>query len=306
MARWMPPSSRPGTARSRATVEPVASTTASHVASSSSAEMSAPTVTPVRKADALGLHERGPARDDVLVELHVRDAVHEQPADAPGPLEDGDQVAHPVELVRRGETRRTRPDDGDRPPAPRERRGGRDPALVPGPVGDLLLDGLDRHRVAVDAHRARALAGRRADAARELREVVGPVEADRGLAPLAAVDEVVPLGDQVVDRAARGHAADQQPRVAVRDAAVHAARALVRELALGQVRVRLAPVVDPLQRRPPGLGPARDLDEPGRPAHQEPPTRARSRAFSSKAAISASSGLSPWARIRACASSTRR
>ena len=54
--------------------------------------------------------------------------------------------------------------------------------------------------------------GRRADAAGELREVVRPVEADRRLAPLAAVDEVVPLGDQVVDRAARRHAADQHAR----------------------------------------------------------------------------------------------
>ncbi len=47
MARWMPPSSRPGTARSRATVAPVAITTASNSASSCSAGRSEPTVTPV-------------------------------------------------------------------------------------------------------------------------------------------------------------------------------------------------------------------------------------------------------------------
>ena len=49
--------------------------------------------------DALGFH-LGHARqhDLLLVELHVRDAVHEQAADAVGALEHGDQVAGPVEL----------------------------------------------------------------------------------------------------------------------------------------------------------------------------------------------------------------
>ena len=68
------------------------------------------------------------------------------------------------------------------------------------------------------------------------------------LAPEAAVDQVVPLGDQVVDRAARGHAVDQLAGVAERNAAVHAACTLHAELALVQVQVKLVPVLDALER----------------------------------------------------------
>jgi hypothetical protein len=48
-----------------------------------------------------------------------------------------------------------------------------------------------------------------------------------GLAPLVAVDQVVPVGDEVPERA---------PLVAERDAAVHAAGSLVLELHHGEAR----------------------------------------------------------------------
>ena len=72
--------------------------------------------------------------------------------------------------------------------------------------------------VVVDAEHARALARRRAQPAGELREVVGRVQALDRVAPVVAVDEVVPVGDDVAERAAL---------VAERDAAVHAARRLL-------------------------------------------------------------------------------
>jgi hypothetical protein len=50
------------------------------------------------------------------------------------------------------------------------------PALGPGAVDDGVLDRLDAHRVVVDVERAGGLAGRRADAAGELGEVVGAVQ----------------------------------------------------------------------------------------------------------------------------------
>ena len=95
---------------------------------------------------------------------------------------------------------------------------GRDPALVPGPVDDLDLDLLDRDRVLVDAEHARGLARRRAQPAGELGEVVGGVQPLDRVVPVVAVDEVVPVGDQVAERAAV---------VAERDAAVHAAAGLL-------------------------------------------------------------------------------
>src|SRR4029078_10576745 len=93
-----------------------------------------------------------------------------------------------------------------------------DPALVPRAIHDRDLDLLDRDGVAlVDLEHARRLARWRAQPAGELGEVVRAVQLLDRLGPAVAVDEVVPVGDQVPERAAV---------VAERDAALHATRAL--------------------------------------------------------------------------------
>ena len=96
----------------------------------------------------------------------------------------------------------TRSDDGDAF-AGLGRRGVRDyPPFLPGAIGDRALDGLDRYRSVIDVERARFLARRRADTTGEFGEVVGRVQHLHGFAPLVAVNEVVPVGNDVVDRAA--------------------------------------------------------------------------------------------------------
>ncbi len=216
---------------------------------------------------ALVGHELDAPRHDPLVELHVGDAVDEQAADPVRALEDRDEMASLVELRRGREPGRTASHDRDGPSRTGERRVRDDPAVLPGPVGDLLLDRLDRDRVAVDRDGAGPFAGRRADATGELGEVVRAVETDARLAPLPAVDEVVPLRDQVVDRAARGHPRDEGPGVAERDAAVHAARGLLGEGHRVERRVRFLPVADPLQGRAILDRAASELHESGRLAH---------------------------------------
>ena len=91
------------------------------------------------------------------------------------------------------------------------------PAVLPGVVDDGVLDRLDRHRVAVDVERAGRFAWRRADASGELGKVVRRVQDVERCFPLLPIDEVVPVGNDVVDRA---------PVVAEGDATVHAARSL--------------------------------------------------------------------------------
>src|SRR5262249_28788209 len=108
-----------------------------------------------------------------------------------------------------------------------------------------------------------------------------------------AVHEIVPLGDHVVDRAARSHAADEFAGVAERDAAVHAARGLVAQPLVLHVMVELLPVAHALLRSAVDRQLAQILDESRRLAHQLPPTRARSRAFSSNATMIASSPVRP-------------
>ena len=136
---------------------------------------------------------------------------------------------------------------------------GRDPALLPRPVDDLDLDLLDRHRVGVDAEHARRLARRRAQPAGELGEVVGGVELVDRLLPVVAVDEVVPVGDQVAERA---------PVVAERDAAVHAPPGLGLRGLGREVLVDLLPVAQPHRHRPPRRQRPLPLQEPGRLAHR--------------------------------------
>ena len=123
-------------------------------------------------------------------------------------------------------------------PRARRRRARLDPALLPRAVDDRDLDLLDRDGVPLlDLEHAGGLARRRAEPPGELGEVVRPVELVDRLAEAVAVDEVVPVGDQVPERAAA---------LAERDAALHAARALLRQLDERQRADELAVVADPL------------------------------------------------------------
>src|SRR5262249_9575524 len=166
------------------------------------------------------------ALDDPLVQLHVGDAVHEQAADAVGPLEHGDPVAGAVELGGGGQPGRAGADHGDLFASAFEGRLGHHPAFLKTFVDDGAFDGLDGDRGIVDAQDTRALTRSGADAAGELREVVGLVQPVKGFLPQAAVNKVVPLRNQVVDGAAAGHAFDQGASVTEGNAAVHAAGAL--------------------------------------------------------------------------------
>src|SRR5207244_430121 len=112
-----------------------------------------------------------------------------------------------------------------------------DPAFAPCAVDDRVLDRLDTHRIVVDVQRTRRLAGRGADAAGELREVVGRMQHLDGIAPVVAVHEVVEVRNDVVDRTAA---------VAERRAAVHAARALDLRLLGIQADHELLVVLDAL------------------------------------------------------------
>ena len=166
------------------------------------------------------------------------------------------------ELLRGREPRRPRADDGDALAGQRRGRLRRDPALVPRAVDDLDLDLLDRHRIAVDAEHARRFARRRAQPAGELGEVVRRVQALDRVAPVVAVDEVVPVGDEVAERAAV---------VAERDAAVHAPPGLMAQLVAR--RTARTPRASRAGAPAPADGSASHvpLQEPGGLTHGRPP-----------------------------------
>ena len=129
---------------------------------------------------------------------------------------------------------------------------GDDPALLEGAVDDRELYLLDGHRLVVYGEDAGGLARGGAEHPRELGEVVGLVQAVDGLPPVLPVDEVVPVGDQVPQRAAG---------VAEGHAAVHAARGLALEFLFGHRLVDVAVVLEALLDGPLRGGLAPDLEE---------------------------------------------
>ena len=225
--------------------------------------MSTPMSTPARKRVPSAVICASRRLEVLLLHLEVGDAVAQQAADAVVALEHGDRVAGARELLRGGEAGGAGADDGDRLAGQAPGRLRLHPAVAERLVDDRDLDLLDRHGGLVDAEHARRLARRRAEPPRELGEVVRGVQALDRRAALAAPHEVVPLGDQVAERAAL---------VAERDAAVHAATGLAAQLGGVALLVDLFPVHDAHRHGPPlgqlALG---DLQKALRVSHPSPP-----------------------------------
>src|SRR5216683_3179674 len=122
------------------------------------------------------------------------------------------------ELLCAREARRSRAHDRDLLTSLARIRLWRDPSLGPCVVDDVFFDGLNRYRIIIDIEDARLFARRGAYAAGEFGKVVGPMETVDRLAPVAAINQIVPIGNYVPERAAL---------VAEGDAAIHTARALL-------------------------------------------------------------------------------
>ena len=130
------------------------------------------------------------------------------------------------------------------------------------PVDDLHLDLLDRDRVGIDPEHAGGFARRWAKPPGELGEVVRGVQAVGGVLPVMPPNQVVPLGDEVPERAAV---------MAERDAAVHAPARLAFQAAGRERLVHLPPVRQPQVDRAAGRGLAGRGQEALRVSHVSPP-----------------------------------
>ena len=254
MAKWIPSSWRPGASRSRGSVAPPARSTASYSSTSDRADdhlgvgghrlghlrRRLPHRHPTAELDPLGRHLLDPPVEHRLFHLERRDPVAEQPTRSLGPFEDHHPVAGPGQLLGGGQPGRARADDGHRL-AGRDGRAHRlDPPLGPGPFGDLVLDALDGHRVVADPEHAGPFARGRAQPAGELGEIVGGVQTVGRLRPVVPVDQVVPFGYEVAERA---------PLVTEGDPAVHAPSPLLAGRFLRERFVDLPPVAEPYRHR---------------------------------------------------------
>ena len=127
---------------------------------------------------------------------------------------------------------------------------GRYPPFVPTLVHDGTFYVLNSDRRGIDAEDAGAFARGGADAAGEIRAVIGFVQALERILPQPAIDQIIPFRDEVVDGATGSHAVEQGAGVTERDAAIHAAGALLAQLARLQVQVELVPIADALDCGP--------------------------------------------------------
>src|SRR3974390_2183606 len=205
-------------------------------------------VSVVVKGHALRLHLLDAPIDVNLLHLEVRDAVAQQAAGFRPALIDMHLVPDSRELLRAGEARRPRSDNRHLLAC----LVFRDLRLEPlrnGTVGDLAFDGFDGDRIFVDVERTGCLSRRWADATSEFREIVGRVQVASGLFPVVAIDQVVPVGNLVVDGAAGGRAGDTGHPVAIGHPAVHAARRLVADFFFRQRQHKLVPMLDALRDR---------------------------------------------------------
>src|SRR5690606_11591744 len=120
------------------------------------------------------------------------------------------------------------------------------------------FDRLDGDRVVVDVQRAGGFARRRANPTGKLRKIVGRVQYLDGAPPVAAIYQIVPVRNDVVDRAAL---------MTKRDAAIHAARALLAEFSIAKRNDELLIVLEALFDGSIGAVVARELHETGGLAH---------------------------------------
>src|SRR5262249_49510920 len=191
-------------------------------------------------------------------ELELGDAVPQQSTDAIGPFEHGHRVARAIELRCCGKSRWSRSNDGHASTGSSFRRLRGDPAFLERAIDDRHLDGFDRDRIVVDAEHARALARGRAESAGEFRKVVGGVQPIDGRLPALPIDEIVPVRDQISQRAAA---------VAERDPAVHAASRLLTQSIFWKREIDLVPVLHALADRSGRMLVALDFDEPSNLTH---------------------------------------
>ena len=117
-------------------------------------------------------HLPQPTVQDVFLHFEIRNTIAQQPPDTIVFFVDGHPVSGAAELLSGSQPSRPRPDDGHPLTRPVLWRFRHNPAFRPGMLNDRFLNLFYGDRGFVDAQHASRFAGRRADAAGELRKVI--------------------------------------------------------------------------------------------------------------------------------------
>ncbi len=144
---------------------------------------------------ALRAHLIQPPVDQRFLHFEIRDPVAQQSPDPIAFLEHRYRVSRPGKLLRRRQTRWTRSDHRDRSPRSIRSRLRFNPSLVERVMDNRPLNALDRYRPRVNPQNAGRLARGRAHPPGKLRKVVGRMQRPNSIAPVASIDQIVPVGN---------------------------------------------------------------------------------------------------------------
>ena len=162
------------------------------------------------------------------------------------------------QLLGAGKARRAAADNRHRTATRGLRRAGLDPVLGEGAVNNRTLNQLNRDRGILQVQGAGRLAGRGADAPGEFGEIIGRMQALGGPPPVVAVDQIIPVRDQVVHRTAV---------LTIGDAAVEASRGLIAKPLPPRHHDKFVKMPQTLGHRLVGGGAAGELEKSGRLTH---------------------------------------
>ena len=188
------------------------------------------------KLHALGFHLLQAPINNALLHLELRNAVAQQATDAVGLFVNRDPMPGAIQLLRRRQSRRAGADDSDFLPRAHFWRLRANESFREASIHNALFNLLDGHGRRVDAEHASRFARRGTNASSKFGKIVCRMKLAHRFLPAPVIDEIIPVGNQIVDRAAG---------MAERDAAIHAARPLRAQFVLGEVLINLEPVVHP-------------------------------------------------------------
>ena len=175
---------------------------------------------------ALCLHDLYLAVDDFFFQFHIRNTVHQQSADAILSLIDMYLMSTLVELIGCCKSRRSGTDDGDLFAGTYLWRFRIGITMLVCIFDDSVLVFLGSDSLSIMSAGTCCLAKCRADTACKLREVVGLFQTLICLLPVACIDQIIPLRNEVVQRTSARHTHDRHSRLAKRHSTGHASAAL--------------------------------------------------------------------------------
>ena len=161
----------------------------------------------------------------VLIELHVRYAIHQQPSYTILSLINCDFVAILVERIGGCKSRGTTPDNGYCHARTKLGNSRTSPTFIPGTFNDRVFNVLDRHWTVNKTSNACTLIRCRTNPVSELWKVVCLMQSVYGIAPLIFVHEFIPFRNKIIHKAS-------SMTLARRRSTVHAASSLNRALYL--------------------------------------------------------------------------